>query len=100
MKVLIEKELTQEEINEILKAENSGMYKDYLRNDYVYFINNDGTDGVFKGVKNDLQQEVEAPYLVCPVHTQKAWEEYEAANQPPVPEGTVTPPATGGAVTP
>ena len=92
--------LTQEEINEILKAENSGMYKDYLRNDYVYFINNDGTDGVFKGVKNDLQQEVEAPYLVCPVHTQKAWEEYEAANQPPVPEETVTPPATGGAVMP
>jgi len=28
---------------------------------------------------------VDAPYVVCPIHTQKAWEEYEAAQatEPP-----------------
>ncbi len=76
--------LNQKEIDEILKAENHKLMKDYLRNDYVYFVNEDGTDGVFKGVKNDLEQDMEAPYMVCPLHTQKAWEMYEAAQPPAV----------------
>ena len=69
--------MTQKEIEEILKAEPFKLIKDYYRNDYVYFINEDGTDGVFKGVKNDLEQSVDAPYMVCPLHTQQAWEAYE-----------------------
>ena len=56
--------------------------KDYFRNDYVYFIEKDGKDGIFKGIKNDLKQEEKAPYMLCPVHTQKAWEEYEASLPP------------------
>ncbi len=87
--------MTQKEINELLKAESYKLLKDYLRNDYVYFINEDGTDGVFKGVKNDLKQEVEAPYMVCPVHNQEAWEKYEAENatDPTDPTGPVDPTA-------
>ena len=27
---------------------------------------------------------MEAPYMVCPLHTQKAWEAYEAAQPPEV----------------
>ena len=68
--------MTQEEIDELLKAEKFKLMKDYLRDDYVYFINKDSTDGIFKGIKNDLKQDVEAPYMVCPEHNQKTWEAY------------------------
>ncbi len=67
--------LTQDEINEMLLAEPYALYRDYLRNDYVYFLNADGTPGRFKGIKNNLSQSVSAPYKVCPVHTQQAWEQ-------------------------
>ncbi|MBQ4642256.1 MAG: transglycosylase domain-containing protein [Oscillospiraceae bacterium] len=75
--------LTQKDIDELLKAAPYGLYKDYLRNDYVYFLNSDGTDGVFKGIKNDLKQSVEAPYMVCPKHTKAAWEKYIAIHGDP-----------------
>ena len=68
--------LTQSEINEMLKAEPYKLLRDYLRNDYVYYINDDGSDGWFRGIKNNLSQSVKAPYKVCPVHTQQAWERY------------------------
>lgn len=67
--------LTQDEIDEMLLAEPYALYRDYLRNDYVYFLNADGTPGRFKGIKNNLSQSVSAPYKVCPVHTQQAWEQ-------------------------
>ncbi len=60
--------LKQSEIDDILKAEKYNLLSDYLRNDYVYFINADGSDGRFKGIKNNLSQSVSAPYKVCPVH--------------------------------
>ena len=80
--------MTQSEIDEILKAENFKLMKDYFRNDYVYFINEDGTPGVFKGIKNDLEQGTEAPYMVCPLHTREAWEAYVAIHGPIVPDVT------------
>ncbi len=90
--------MTQEEIDELLKAEKFKLLKDYLRDDYVYFINRDGSDGVFKGIKNNLKQDVEAPYMVCPEHTQKAWEKYEQQHpentEPSEPAGTTAPAAT------
>ena len=77
--------LTQDEINEIVKVGSYNLLRDYLRNDYVYYINADGSDGVFKGMKNDLRQSVSAPYKVCTAHTKQAWDRYvaqhpEAAN--------------------
>ena len=60
--------LKQSEIDEMLRAEKFNLLRDYLRNDYVYFINADGSDGRFKGIKNNLSQSVSAPYKVCPVH--------------------------------
>lgn len=70
--------MTQSDIDEILRAEPYNLLRDYLRNDYVYFINADGSDGRFKGIKNNLSQSVAAPYKVCAVHTQQAWEQYAA----------------------
>ncbi len=70
--------MTQSDIDELLRAEPYKLLRDYLRNDYVYYINPDGSDGWFRGIKNNLSQSVTAPYKVCPVHTQQAWEQYAA----------------------
>lgn len=70
--------LTQAEIDEILRAAPYKLLSDYLRDDYVYFINADGTAGRFKGIRNNLSQSVNAPYKVCTAHTQQAWERYVA----------------------
>ena len=77
--------MTQKEIDELLKAKNCGLRPEYLRDDYVYFINDNGTDGIFKGMEGKLEQDVNAPYMVCPMHTKEAWEKYQesvAATEP------------------
>ncbi len=60
--------LTQSEIDAIVRASGYGLWRDYQRNDYVYYINNDGSDGWFRGIRNNLSQSVRAPYMVCPKH--------------------------------
>ncbi len=60
--------MTQSDIDSILKAEPYALLRDYLRNDYVYYVNADGSDGWFRGVKNNLSQSVRAPYQICPAH--------------------------------
>ena len=60
--------LTQKDIDEIAKAAPYKLLSDYTRNDYVYQVNEDGTDARFRGIRNDLRQSVSAPYKVCPTH--------------------------------
>jgi penicillin-binding protein 1A len=84
--------MTQEEIDELLKAEKIGLQPDYLRDDYIYLINKNGTDGKFKGLHKDQNKDVDAPYLVCSVHTQAAWEAYQQSIQPTEPETETTEP--------
>ena len=79
--------LNQSQINQILRAAPYRLISDYLRNDYVYLINADGSDGVFKGFYNNINQGVNAPYAVCKVHTQQAWQQYVARH----PEAAATP---------
>ena len=100
--------VTQEQIDEILKASKYGLDSNFVRNDYVYLIDKTGKDLPFTGIKEECNKDVEAPYVVCPVHTEKTWEEYQQ-NIPPVvdpenptdPENPVNPdnptdPALGG----
>ena len=77
--------MTQDEMEDILKASKHGLKDVYLQNDYVYLVNDDGSDGVFKGFKGNANEGVTAPYLVCTKHTQQTWEEY-LASQPVAPE--------------
>ena len=77
--------LSVRQIDGLLKAKKNGLWPEFLGDSYVYLIKKDGTDGVFKGMNKDKNKEVEAPYVVCPVHTQKAWEEYQASLTPDVP---------------
>lgn len=80
--IVIEKKgllkLTLSEVNEILAAENFGLHSVYLTDNYVYLVNNDGTDSSFKGFHNNVNQGVTSPYLVCTKHTKAMWDAYVA----------------------
>jgi len=39
---------------------------------------------VFKGFKDDVKQDVAAPYVICPIHNKQAWDEY-LMNNPQTP---------------
>lgn len=77
--------LNTEQINAIKKAYYLGLNDLYKQNNYVYSVDSKGNDVVFKGFLNDLKQDVDAPYVICPVHTKEAWDEYQS-NHPTVPE--------------
>ena len=51
-------------------------------NEYVYLVTGDGKDASFKGFGYDVNQNVEAPYIVCSTHNQKAWETYQKEHPP------------------
>lgn len=77
--------LTPADIEEIKKVMNYGLRAHYYNNNYVYAVDAKGNDAVFKGFKNDINQAIAAPYLICPVHTKEAWEKYHPQT-PSVPE--------------
>ena len=82
--------LTREELDEINKALKCGLVANYSGNNWIYQVKKDGSDDVFKGLDGKLNQEVEAPYLVCTVHTEEAWNAYLASipeTPPENPEG-------------
>lgn len=74
--------LTLSELNEILAAANYGLHKEHLKNNYVYLVNNDGTDSSFKGFYNNVNQGVTSPYMVCTQHTKAKWDAYETLYGP------------------
>ena len=96
--------MTEDELEEILKAKKYRLDENFLRNDYIYLVDDNGNPKNFKGLEGDANENVDAPYVVCPMHTQQAWEAYQqqqAATQPtepsvPVdPSAPVTPPEAG-----
>lgn len=83
--------LTAEEISELYKASKTGLYEIYAQNNMVYQITKNGEDDVFKGIDGKLEQKVQAPYLVCPLHTEEAWKEYVESQETTVPPETIDP---------
>ena len=78
--------LAQEEVDEFYKARKSGLNPEHLLDYYVWLINKDGTDGVWKGFNGELQQTQNAPYCVCQAHTEATWLAYQESL---IPEETV-----------
>jgi len=74
--------MTQKEVDELVKAKTSGLLPEYLRDDYIYLVNENGTDGIFRGLEGNINQDVPAPYLVCTEHTKEAWEAYQDSIEP------------------
>ncbi len=92
--------MTQSVMDSINRAARYNLEAPYRMNEYVYLVSGDGKDASFKGFGYDINQNVEAPYLVCTTHTQQAWESYqkEHAQEPTVPDnGTQTPADPGNA---
>ena len=77
---------TQAEIDELYKAKDSGLNPEHLLDYYVWLVNNDGSNGVWRGFEGNIQQPQNAPYLVCQVHTEAAWLAYQESL---IPEETV-----------
>lgn len=75
--------MTQEEVNEILAAEKYKLKEDFFRDDYVYLIDKDGKDASWTGFHGKCNKDVNAPYKVCSVHTEAAWQAYQDSIAPP-----------------
>ncbi len=73
--------LTQKEMNEIKSAKPYNLESVYYKDNYVYLIKDDGKDGTYKGFSNSINAKVNAPYMVCPTHTEEAWKKYEEENK-------------------
>lgn len=80
--------MTQAVMDEINKAARYNLDSAYRMNEYVYLVSGDGKDASFKGFGYDINQGVDAPYIVCTTHTQQSWEAYQATipSEPVVPE--------------
>ena len=74
--------ITQQQIDEIIKAAKYGLIDGFVRDDYVYLVDGSGSDAVFKGFEGTANQNVDAPYVVCQVHNQQTWEEYQNSQLP------------------
>lgn len=69
--------LTQAEVDEIKAADGFGLNDIYTANYYVYLIDSDGNPASWHGFYNNLNNGVDAPYIMCPLHNQSSWEEYQ-----------------------
>ena len=71
------KKLTQAEVDEIKAADGFGLNDIYTANYYVYLIDSEGNPASWHGFYNNLNNGVDAPYIMCPLHNQSSWEEYQ-----------------------
>jgi hypothetical protein len=58
------------EIDELKKARTCGLEAEHTLDYYVWY-----TGGNWHGFSGNAQPDVKAPYIVCPMHNQKTWEE-------------------------
>ncbi len=69
--------LTRGEVDDINSAKGAGLSGSYYVDYYVYLVDADGDPLDWHGFTGKLNKGEEAPYLLCPEHTEKAWKEYE-----------------------
>jgi len=72
--------LTQTEMGKINSAKGSNLKELYYQDNYVYCIKDDGKDATYKGFSGKVNADGDAPYLVCPEHTEESWKKYEEEN--------------------
>ena len=76
----------KEEVEELAKAMNKGLEPEYVLDQYVWLVDLQGKDQVWKGFDGKLQQTQDAPYCVCQIHTEASWKAYQESL---IPEETV-----------
>ena len=85
--------LTPNEVDQINNAYKHGLGSEYRDNRYVFYVSENGTPLNWFGFNGKANEGLKEPYVVCPVHTKKAWEDYEAsqATEPPTEPPTEAP---------
>ena len=68
--------LTQDEVDAILTACSHGLGKSYLKNDYVYLVDDYGYPAEFHGFYGNMNQGLNYPYIVGTKHNANTWESY------------------------
>lgn len=68
--------LTQEEVDEIVLACKYGLDATFMRDDYVYLVDENGEPAAFYGMDGTKNFGIEEPYVICTTHTLEAWREY------------------------
>ncbi len=91
--------LTQEEIDAIKAAGKVGLVSDYTVDYYVYLVDGDGDPINWYGFNGKANKGEKAPYILCPVHTQEAWEEYQKQKEEEEKEEETTVPSEPGETT-
>jgi penicillin-binding protein 1A len=71
--------MTQTMIDELALAIDHNLEKEYLQNNYIYQIDDNGHPSTFLGIEGDLTENT-GPCLQCTVHTQEKWEQYKKDN--------------------
>ena len=87
--------LTQDDVDLIKRTLSLGLNKIYGEDYYVYLISKAGRGLSWHGFNGKANANISQPYLVCPVHTKDAWEEYEASKKEEEEENEETEPTTG-----
>jgi len=85
--------LTSQQIEEIKQANGAGLVDAFVDDRYVYYVSESGRDLDWHGFSGKANKNVNAPYVVCPEHTEEAWEKYQEsiATEPPTEPPTEAP---------
>ena len=60
---------------------NAGLQDIYSMDSYVYFVDSEGTPISWNGFRGNANADNDTPYLLCPVHTKAAWEDYDDSHR-------------------
>ena len=88
---------TQSQIDSLLRVKKQGLDGNFLRDDYIYLVDQKGGAVSFYGINGNINQGLTVPYEQCRVHTQQSWEAYQqppATSDPPPTTQPVTQPPT------
>ena len=88
---------TQSQIDSLMRVKKQGLDGNFLRDDYIYLVDQKGGAVSFYGINGNINQGLTVPYEQCRVHTQQSWEAYQqppATSDPPPTTQPVTQPPT------
>lgn len=84
--------MTKSTIDELKKAEKFGLQSIYLKDEYIYQVDENGKPQAFLGFNGDLTNTNGDPCTTCTKHTKESWEKYKEEN--PWVDMPVLPPIT------
>ncbi len=72
--------LTQNQVSDIAAAQRNGLSSAHTKDNFIYLVDKNGNPlNSFKGINGNQNAGVDAPYLVCSIHTKAHWDAYLAS---------------------